>query len=176
MKAINKGVSTMKTLINLLIIVAFVALVIIFSGCEYITEPTENASVNKTTTQTLEKVNPERPFKGNILYSITGANNDNTIWYLTGTGNLTHLGKCTTVETIYFLEGRGEDTFTAADGSQLNMTWYSVGEDEVTTTFKWTIIGGTGRFAKASGSGVCPPVFVNSDGTFIIEFIGVIKY
>jgi hypothetical protein len=159
---------------NLFVAVLLVLVGLVFLGCDQITFPTEGTTLNKSSDVTLQKATPERPFKGTILYTITGM--DETHWYLSGTGNLTHLGKCTTVETIYFKEGRGEDTFTAADGSQLNMTWYSVSEDETTTTFEWTIIGGTGRFAGATGSGVCPPVVVNPDGTFIVEFIGTIKY
>ncbi len=166
----------MKTFINLLIISAFIVLVIIIPGCEQITNPTEKTSIDKAVTQTLNKANPERPFKGNILYSMTGMNVENSVAYFSGTGNLTHLGKCTTVETIYLLEGRGEDTITAADGSQIYILWYRVGDDPATATFSWAIVGGTGRFAYASGSGVCPPVVVNTDGTFVVEFIGVINY
>jgi len=165
----------MKTLVNLLFISAVILLTIILSGCKQITGPTENASTDKAATQTLNKANPERPLKGDILYTITEMGEDN-IWYTSGTGNLTQLGKCTVAETIYFMEGRGEDIITAADGSQLYIPWYRVGEDPATATFNWTIVGGAGRFAGASGSGVCPPVVWNPDGTFVVEYIGVIKY
>ena len=141
----TKGGCTMKTTVKFFVVNAFILLVFFFSSCKQITEPTENTIAEKNTNIALNKATSERPFKGTMLYTITGMGDN--VWYLTGTGNLTHLGNCTTVESIYFWEGRGEDTFTAADGSQINMTWYSVGEDEASATFNWTIVGGTGRFA-----------------------------
>ncbi len=160
----------MKTLSKILTANVFILLAFIFSSCEQTTEPIVNITPNETADATLDKANPERPFKGNVLYTLTDA--DQTHLYLSGTGNLTHLGKCTTLETIYLVEGFGEDTFTAADGSRIHMIWNPVGDD----TFTWKIDGGTGRFEGATGSGICPPVVENPNGTLAIEFIGVIKY
>jgi hypothetical protein len=160
----------MKTLIHFSIANIFILVAFIFSCCKQVTEPTVNTVADKTANKQLNKAKPEKPFKGNVLYTFSSMDADK--YYLSGTGNLTHLGKSTTVETIYFAERRGEDTFTAADNSQIHMTWNAVDNG----TFTWKIDGGTRRFEGATGSGVCPPVVENPDGTIEVEFIGIIKY
>jgi hypothetical protein len=86
----------------------------------------------------------------------------------TGSGNLSHLGRVTLSEThdmvILASTGytsarveNGKATLTAAKGDQLDLSFTG---SSVTTangfddTINYTITGGTGRFAEASGSGV----------------------
>jgi hypothetical protein len=92
------------------------------------------------------------------------------------TGNLTHLGRTTgRFEVVFDVAQFGEDgcgpirktgTFTAANGDQLSVDAQgSFCFGTVVAIYTYNIIGGTGRFAGASGSGswVVPPP-INFDG------------
>jgi hypothetical protein len=86
----------------------------------------------------------------------------------TGLGNVSHLGRVSLSEThdtvicastgySTALMEKGEATLTAASGDQLDLTF--TGSSVKTAngfddTIDYTITGGTGRFARASGSGV----------------------
>ena len=90
----------------------------------------------------------------------------------TGEGNATHLGRFTMtvadVVTLATATSSGTLTFTAANGDQLFATTAG-GEDQFTppnvshVTQLATIIGGTGRFASATG-------------TFTMERTGIIDF
>jgi hypothetical protein len=85
----------------------------------------------------------------------------------TGTGRLTHLGKVTATNThCTFLSDAsfsgGEMTITAANGDELFMEYSGTFElmtDEYGNPVRsdveldWVIVGGSGRFAGATGSG-----------------------
>lgn len=86
---------------------------------------------------------------------------------LTGTGQATHLGAvkwssshCAQLPTSapppYALFERGEGTLTAANGDQLNIRFEGTQDtpvvDPILGTWRITFVGGTGRFASASGS------------------------
>jgi hypothetical protein len=78
---------------------------------------------------------------------------------VTGTGNVSHLGKSTFVDypSLNFatLSGTGTRTLTAANGDQLVGTLAIVLVPLTATTFRvqvrFTITGGTGRFTGATG-------------------------
>ena len=90
----------------------------------------------------------------------------------TGEGNATHLGRftLTTAEVVSLVTATGTGTFnlTAANGDQLFATTAG-GEDQFTppnvshVTLVATIVGGTGRFASATG-------------TFTMERTGIIDF
>ncbi len=80
----------------------------------------------------------------------------------TGTCQLSHLGR-TRYEGVLELDlvartQRGERTLTAANGDELYMSVVGTsspgGPGLVSFTATFTIVGGTGRFAKATGQGV----------------------
>lgn len=84
----------------------------------------------------------------------------------TGTGRLTHLGKVTVTNThctflADFSFSGGEMTITAANGDELLMTYSGTfvmifgpsGPVRSDVQLAWDIVGGTGRFAGAEGSG-----------------------
>jgi hypothetical protein len=89
-----------------------------------------------------------------------------------GAGNATHLGRFTvtnaTVVNLATATGAGTLTLTAANGDRLVATTAG-GEDQFTppnvshVTVVATIVGGTGRFASATG-------------TFIVEWTGTINF
>ena len=108
------------------------------------------------------------PIRGTYTFSTTGESNcpptcPPTIVIATGeaTGIASHLGRFTAtfVDTIDLAAATGTGTFnfTAADGSQLFMETTG-GEDLFTppnishVTETATIVGGTGRFAGATGT------------------------
>jgi hypothetical protein len=79
----------------------------------------------------------------------------------TGTCQLSHLGR-TKYEGVLELDlvartQRGERTLTAANGDELHLTTVGTsapaGPGLVSFTATFTIVGGTGRFAKATGQG-----------------------
>ena len=103
------------------------------------------------------------PFRGSISQA-------DTVWFVgpnligvgTGEGTATHLGRYTmTVDAVAPLDAPGTATgnyhFTAANGDQLDATFVGTaapnpsGEDWTFTEIL-TIVGGTGRFASATGT------------------------
>ncbi len=163
----------MKTLVNLLIISVFLTLVIILAGCEQTTEPTQN-SVN----QQLNKAYQSRPFTGDFIYLLSSQINDSVSVYY-GTGNASHLGYCTIVDTTvhhFTLTGltvEGNDWITAANGALVHLTWFMDYYDP--TTWLWEIVGGTERFTGATGNGTYTAGYTNS-GDLWVKFVGSITY
>jgi hypothetical protein len=163
----------MKTLINLLLMSAFMLLSIILAGCEQTTEPTEYSG-----NQQLNKAYQSRPFTGDFIYVFSSQINDSVSTYY-ATGNASHLGYCTVVDTTihhYTLTGltvEGSDWITAANGALVHMTWFMDYFDP--TTWVWEIVGGTGRFNGASGSGTYTAE-ITSTGDLAIRFTGELTY
>jgi hypothetical protein len=82
---------------------------------------------------------------------------------ITGTGEFLHLGTTSEVSTVdtntsqplgdgCFSETR-TTTLTAANGDQLDLYATGVSCPNNTSSDQWSVVGGTGRFAGASGSG-----------------------
>ncbi len=163
----------MKSLGNLLIVCSFISIVIILAGCEQTTEPTE-ISVN----QQLNKAYQTRPFSGDFLYVFSSLINDSVAVYY-ATGNASHLGYCTIIDTTihhYTLTGltvEGSDWITAANGALVHMTWFMDYYDP--TTWVWEIVGGTGRFSGVSGSGTFTGESTSA-GDLAIRYTGEISY
>jgi hypothetical protein len=111
-----------------------------------------------------------RPFKGRVSATWDNVFNGLPVLYggappanFEGGGQVTHMGKTTQTGTLtlepidfFFVEflGSGSVTITAANGDQLTFEYEGLlnavtGEGSGTFTF----IGGTGRFANATGGG-----------------------
>lgn len=115
-----------------------------------------------------------------------------TTFVITGTGHFSHLGKTTFVNTAAVtgspaceggLIATEQETFTAANGDKV----FGLAKDiacptspsTLHVTASFTITGGTGRFANASGSGTTQisAVFTSSTtGTFSGTSTGIISY
>ena len=116
----------------------------------------------------------ELPYKGSYTFETSAVfTPPNTLTISgTATGNATHLGRFTAtfvdVVDVTTTASTGTFTFTAANGDQFFATTAG-GEDEFIppnvsrVTLDATVVGGTGRFAAATG-------------TFIIRSIGVIDF
>ena len=138
----------------------------------------------------------DRPFalngKGVASFIVDGAGNV-TGANVTSTSNATHLGLCTTVGTVNYVPandpehpGRllssGSGTITAANGDTLLIEFSGVldppppgspiGIDKPLFRF----VGGTGRFAGASGSADAVVVVNLATGAFEITMVGDINY
>lgn len=138
----------------------------------------------------------ERPFslsgKGSASFILDGAGNligaD-----VTSTSNATHLGLCTTVGKVNYtpandpehpgrLLSSGTGTITAANGDVLQIEFNGVLDPPApgsttgidTPTFRF--VGGTGRFAGASGSAESVVVVNLVTGAFEITMVGKIDY
>ena len=112
---------------------------------------------------------------------------------VTSTSNATHLGLCTTVGHVDYVlandpehPGRllssGYGTITAANGDTLQIQFSGVLDPpptgSVTATDKPTFhfVGGTGRFAGASGSADAVVVINLATGAFEITMVGKLDY
>ena len=138
----------------------------------------------------------ERPFalngKGAATFIVDGAGNligaD-----VTSTSNATHLGLCTTVGRVNYtpandpehpgrLLSSGSGTITAANGDVVLIEFNGVLDPPApgsttgidTPTFRF--VGGTGRFAGASGSAESVVVVNLATGAFEITMVGDIDY
>lgn len=131
----------------------------------------------------------ERPFAGHgsgVSTFITDDNGKVIAGDVTGSGNATHLGLFTHSGRVYFTEDpnnsnlvkvSGASLFTAANGDKLNVQVEGV--QDLTTgmaTGEFRFIGGTGRFANASG--IIPVVVQQNFITGGLEFtmVGRIDY
>ena len=129
------------------------------------------------------------PFRAS--YSGTAAFNSATGTALfTGTGIASDLGRSTNVNNITVLSGpvncpggfanKNVETLTAANGDQLMLTGpHDVGcptrPGVVHGTGDWTVTGGTGRFAGATGQGTFDGGADFNKGTFSFQLTGTIS-
>jgi len=112
---------------------------------------------------------------------------------VTGLGQSRHLGltrvqfsHCTWLDlaTGAGWTGLGEMTLTAADGDRLLLHYHATFQmdpwpDFVSSTVKtwdWTVVGGTGRFEHATGSGVGHGFGIMASGTSTYWLSGTISY
>jgi hypothetical protein len=112
------------------------------------------------------------PFKGSGGNSFTGGSG-NTVT-ASGSGHATHLGDYTRTEALTFtspVDFTGWVVFVAANGDELRceMTGQFVSAVEAAGTY--IIIGGTGRFAQATGQAEFS-ASLTSPGTFDVTFDG----
>ena len=138
----------------------------------------------------------ERPFalNGNGAASFILDGSGNLIGAdVTSTSNATHLGLCTTVGRVNYVPandpehpGRllssGTGTITAANGDTLLIEFNGVldppepGSPTGTDRPTFRFVGGTGRFANASGSADAVVVVNLATGAFEITMVGKIDY
>lgn len=112
---------------------------------------------------------------------------------VTSTSNATHLGLCTTVGRVNYVPandpahpGRllssGTGTITAANGDTLRIEFSGVldppepGSPTGTDRPVFRFVGGTGRFADASGSADAVVIVNLATGAFEITMVGKIDY
>lgn len=112
---------------------------------------------------------------------------------VTSTSNATHLGLCTTVGTVNYVPandpehpGRllssGSGTITAANGDTLLIQFSGVldppepGSATAIDKPTFQFVGGTGRFAGASGSAESVVIVNLATGAFEITMVGKIDY
>jgi len=108
----------------------------------------------------------------------------------TGTGTASHLGRSTNVNNITVLgpdtscpggfANKNVETLTAANGDMLMLTGpHDVGcptrPGVVHGTGDWTVTGGTGRFAGATGQGTFVGGANFNKGTFSFQLTGTIS-
>jgi hypothetical protein len=100
------------------------------------------------------------PFKGRSsgVVTVTGATGPVVYTHVVGEGEATHLGHFTltaNADVDTSLPGgpaSGEWTLTAANGDTLSVHFVALGIDPTHGRGDFTIVGGTGRFAGATGS------------------------
>ena len=116
------------------------------------------------------------PFRSDVSGTVT-ATGPNT-FHLTGSGQSVHLGRIgyagnvqvTNTDSNGVLTDVMTETLTAANGDTLTLrceqTATPVRPGVYHGTDRWAVIGGTGRFAKASGSGTGTTDAALNVGTF----------
>lgn len=114
------------------------------------------------------------PFSGGGSNSFTGGNG-NTVT-ASGSGQATHLGHYTRTEALTFTSPvafTGWVVFVAANGDELrcDMTGHFVSDTDAVGTY--TIVGGTGRFADATGQAEFS-ASLTSETTFDVTFDGTV--
>jgi hypothetical protein len=100
------------------------------------------------------------PFKGQeaVVLSLQPSPDPSLLYFfMSGTGVATHLGQYTTSGHHFFDPTTGctlggESTITAANGDRLFATYTVCIVSAPSLLGEWTITGGTGRFAGATGS------------------------
>ena len=125
------------------------------------------------------------PFKGRSIGVATLVDEAAGLIRVEGQGQATHLGRFTQtalvgpdVETG---GSRGTWTLTAANGDMLFLEMTAIGIDDTHGIGTFTVVGGTGRFAGASGSYEQRITFGVAPGTpeaspFTDELTGTISY
>ena len=131
----------------------------------------------------------ERPFAGTgsgiATPSVDADGNITAV--VTGSGNATHLGVFTNVGKVSFIDDpsdpnlahpAGAVTFTAANGDKLETVIADATQDKTTGigTGHFRFVGGTGRFANATGiiSAVVEQNFVT--GAYQMTMVGNVNY
>jgi hypothetical protein len=130
------------------------------------------------------------PFKASVVGTLapTGPG----AFHLTGAGRAIHLGNVKTYVADVQITGGDPvngplsdvltETLTAANGDTITIvcqqvaTPVSPGSPVLDGTDTWTVVGGTGRFSDASGSGTGHTHADLGQGTFTKEMTGSISY
>jgi hypothetical protein len=122
------------------------------------------------------------PFKASVSGTVTLTGQ--LTFELAGSGKASHLGKVKSYQADGSFTGPNTDTLTetltAANGDTLIILCNQVLEEISPGVFRgtdtWTVIGGTGRFSAATGSGTGETNVDLNAGTFIKEMSGTISY
>src|SRR5256714_12912747 len=124
----------------------------------------------------------ERPFKLQGTTQIIGTPFAPGGARMRGVGQATHLGRWVNEGTLFFDGSTGPPfpalaivNFTAANGDELDITVVGTLDPSGTAIANFYIVGGTGRFANASGGGDFS-AHPNADGTLSYTAEGVIDY
>jgi hypothetical protein len=118
------------------------------------------------------------PFKGSAELTLTGVqmHSGSTVLTYVGTGNSTQLGLFSEVATVVVNNMTGSFSasvvLTAANGDQVFKR--AVGANVSAGMF--TVLGGTGRFVNATGTGVVMHVFSNGITDVAQTFEGTIQF
>ena len=121
--------------------------------------PTRTSSAVSGTGATEARGGSALPFSGTLEATehVVSADATRTVRHLDGTGNATHLGRFTLSADFTVTAGNatGTATWTAANGDQIFVNVVGHGDIVVFPTVsiaeRHSIVGGTGRFADASG-------------------------
>ena len=118
-----------------------------------------------------------RPFKGDAQSLATGKQEDGAL-ILESVGNATHLGRFTKSELLYidYPAISGSAVFTAADGAQFSATYVGGFTTPTTAEGVYTITGGTGRFAGATGMVSFQAFAENLNSLITLKLAGTISY
>ena len=139
------------------------------------------------TTSVYAAGNHQVPFKGSYSGSVVFGSNGAPLF--NGTGIASHLGRSTNQGYVVFTTGSSTctggvpndnyETLTAANGDSFTIVSHDVacptGPGQYHGSGDWEVLGGTGRFAGATGQGTFDG---NSDfnrGVFDIQLIGTIS-
>ena len=128
------------------------------------TTPPPPSAVTASLVRGADDASPPRPFAGRCELTVAPLPSSPPLIRQTDTGTcqLSHLGR-TKYEGVLELDlvartQRGERTLTAANGDELRLVTVGTsapsGPGLVSFTATFTIVGGTGRFANATGRGV----------------------
>jgi hypothetical protein len=109
------------------------------------------------------------PFKGSVSCTVSGS----VFTSEAGTGNASHLGKISYSTSTGILTF--DETLTAANGDTLTLRDVRTVVSGTEASGTWTVIGGTGRFAGATGSGTSDSIRPG-DGTCTQTWSGSIVY
>jgi hypothetical protein len=116
------------------------------------------------------------PFKATLAGTIVESMGNTFV--ADDTGEATHLGAFTAVQTYVFSSGTdftGSVVFEAANGDVLRGTFEGVDSPTGDLVGNFTLDGGTWRFTHATGKGTFAGVD-HQDGTFDAELDGTISY
>ncbi len=135
-----------------------------------------------TVTFTGEVMAQERPFKLQGTTAVIGNPFAPEGAVMVGNGTATHLGEWVNEGPIFFDGSSGPPFaataiahFTAANGDQLDVLLTGTVDASLVATATYHFVGGTGRFAGASGYGDFLAV-PNPDGTLSYTATGTIDY
>jgi hypothetical protein len=131
------------------------------------------------TTHSLARPNGvARPFKGDAQSLVTGEQEDGAL-ILESVGNATSLGKFTKTESLYvnaLPTISGKAVFTAANGDRVCAEYVGGFTSPTTAEGVYTITGGTGRFAGATGTVNFQAFAANLNSLITLELAGTISY
>jgi hypothetical protein len=121
------------------------------------------------------------PFRGRGSGDVISAQPVGNLILMTamGTGDATHLGHFTRIENIWLDPAAhtltGDVTFIAANGDQLTVDFSAGFTSDTTAAGTYTITGGSGRFANATGSAAFG-IALTSPTHFNFEFGGTMEF